>query len=268
MTNPKKSLGQHWLTNQYWLEKMAEAAEIEPQDTVLEIGPGQGTLTDTLLKKPGRVVAIEKDHRLIPVLKEKFASELNRGQLKLISGDILDLNPKELGTSDLKVVANIPYYLTGKILSGLLSGDPKPKTMVLMIQKEVARRCLGEPATKNKHAQNNLLSISISAYGQIKYLATVKRGNFSPPPKIDSAIIKIDHIDRQKFVSSGVPEDLFFQTLKTGFGQKRKLLSKNLACPPEVLSECAIPEKARAENLSLEEWFLLAKKLNDFQNKK
>ena len=243
----KKSLGQHFLRSESALRKIVEAGHLSSTDTVLEIGPGEGVLTELLLKQAGKVIAIEKDDRLIPLLQQKFKSEIAEGALELIHADILnyELGIMNYGNS-YKVVANIPYYITGAIIRKFLESDRQPAAMVLLIQKEVAKRIVA------KDGKESLLSISVKAYGTPSYIETVKAGAFSPPPKVDSAIIAIENISKKFF--TGIHEEQFFTFLKKGFAHPRKLLSSNLGVAPSKLSSCAVAEKARAENLSLEHW--------------
>ncbi len=244
----KKSLGQHFLRSESALRKIVSAGRLSSTDIVLEVGPGEGVLTELLLAQAGKVIAVEKDDRLIPVLEEKFAPEIVSGKLKLIHADILDFSPSSLGlrASSFKVVANIPYYITGALIRKFLEADTQPSTMVLLIQKEVAKRIVAHDG------KESILSISVKAYGTPKYIDTVKAGAFSPPPKVDSAIIAIEHISKKFFVEDN--EGRFFELLKKGFAHPRKLLSSNLYIPGENLLACGIAEKARPENLSITDW--------------
>lgn len=263
----KKSLGQHFLRNQALLQRIAEAARLAPDDTVLEVGPGEGTLTELLLQRAGRVIAIEKDDRLIPVLRQKFAAEVASGKFALIHDDILKL---DLGFMiyDLrfKIVANIPYYITGNFLRKFLQEtERQPASMTLLLQKEVAKRIVAADG------RESLLSISVKAYGAPRYIATVQAGSFSPPPKVDSAIITIENISRGLFSDAHTEpsavtrlslvrkrEKKFFTLLKRGFAHPRKLLASNLGIAPRTLAACGIAPRARAENLSLAQWKSLA----------
>ena len=259
----KKSLGQHFLRSKGALDSIVAAANLTSSDVVLEVGPGEGVLTELLLQKAGKVIAVEKDDRLIPVLQQKFSAEISSGKFELIHGDILFFSPTNysLLTTNYKVVANIPYYITGALLRKFLEADRQPSTMVLLLQKEVARRIV---ATDGKES---ILSISIKAYGVPRYVGTVKAGSFSPPPTIDSAIIAIENISKDFFMegashsssfNEGGPatenERRFFQLLKKGFAHPRKLLASNLGFLPEKLEACGIAPKARAEELDVSNW--------------
>ncbi|MEK7170051.1 MAG: rRNA adenine dimethyltransferase family protein, partial [Patescibacteria group bacterium] len=241
--------------------------------TVLEVGPGEGVLTELLLQKAREVIAVEKDDRLIPVLEQKFAKEIVSGRLELLHADILllDLRLKIKDLSNYKIVANIPYYITGALIRKFLQEtDCPPETMVLLLQKEVAKRIVASDK------KESILSISVKAYGTPKYIDTVKAGAFSPPPNVDSAIIAIEGISKEFFASRKVQppetsfrlnlkenEGRFFALLKKGFAHPRKLLSSNLGVPTGKLKECGIAEKARPENLSLEDWKCLSVSLSD-----
>ncbi|HPY12875.1 MAG TPA: 16S rRNA (adenine(1518)-N(6)/adenine(1519)-N(6))-dimethyltransferase RsmA, partial [Candidatus Paceibacterota bacterium] len=192
----KKSLGQNWLKSETAIQEIIKTADLNERELVLEIGPGQGKLTEALLSVGATVVAIEKDDRLIEVLTEKFAAEIKVGRFILIHDDILNLDFSSLFSS-LKtnrrkliasycLVANIPYYLTGQIIRKFLSQEKiQPTKMVLMLQKEVAKRIVAGDG------KESLLSLSVKAYGEPKYIKTVPAGAFVPKPKVDSAILLI-----------------------------------------------------------------------------
>lgn len=256
MVYPKKSLGQNFLSNPKILDKIIDAAKIIPGETVFEVGPGEGYLTEKLLKAGASVMAVEKDDRLIPMLQKKFGLEIKNGKLKLIHGDILDFDFSgyTLHATRYKLVANIPYYITGALIRKFLSAELQPKSVVLMIQKEVAERIVA------KDGKESLLSISVKVYGEPRYIATVKAGNFSPTPKVDSAILAIENISKKIFAEFS--EEKLFKVLKAGFAHKRKMLAGNLknVCPNilEILERLGIEKNARAENLPLSSWLELA----------
>ncbi len=276
MTTPKKSLGQNFLTSVGAINKIVETALSSggptSDFTILEVGPGRGILTEALLKKFDKVVAVEKDHELIEFLQTKFTKEITSGQLKLIEGDILKLNPTELNLADYAIVANIPYYITGQFLRIWLQNTPK--YMVLMVQKEVAKRIVAAPSTGSGQAsKESLLSISVKLYGQPEYIETIKRGSFHPIPNVDSAILKIrTHLDTKCPSGNNLDEKRFFEILKAGFAHKRKLLLSNLKSTRfqgdststlrlnllEIFATCKINTKARAEDLKLENWICLS----------
>ncbi len=248
----KKSLGQHFLRNHAILAKIVAAADLGSDDTVLEVGPGEGDLTALLLEKARKVVAVEKDDRLIPFLQEKFAAEITAGKLELVHADILSSNPSAYGLmpSAYAIVANLPYYITGQFLRRFLETEAQPASMTLLLQKEVARRIVAADL------KESVLSVSIKAYGTPRIIGIVKAGSFSPPPKVDSAIIQIADISKKFFAN--ISEERFFALLKRGFAHPRKLLSSNLGIAPETLQRTGISEKARAEDLSLAQWKIIA----------
>lgn len=254
----KKSLGQHFLKSGRALEKIISASTVGPGDVVLEIGPGKGVLTKKLLETGAKVVAVEKDSDLVPVLEEKF-SEYGDNFL-LVHEDVLSFDPEKYISGSYTLVANIPYYITGAILELFLSGKHQPNKMVLLVQKEVAERIA-------KEKKESILSLSVKAYGEPKYVMSVSKNNFSPPPAVDSAILLIENISKNFFKDED-EEKNFFAVVKLGFSQKRKLLLNNLKGLREKdellekFSACNIEEKARPEDVPKENWLCLAKKLN------
>ncbi|HTH93575.1 MAG TPA: 16S rRNA (adenine(1518)-N(6)/adenine(1519)-N(6))-dimethyltransferase RsmA [Candidatus Paceibacterota bacterium] len=251
----KKSLGQHFLTSKSALEKICQAGDIRNSDTILEIGPGTGVLTEGLLARAGKVIAVEKDTELIPLLEEKFSDELSSKKLTILQEDILNFDPSSRRSSLLgyKVVANIPYYITGAIIEKFLSTENQPERMVLLIQKEVAERIV---ARDNKES---ILSIAVKAYGAPKIIAKVPAGAFNPPPKVDSAILSIENISRDFFTSTD--ETLFFKVMKGVFGKKRKQIGGTLAeilgnkdMARSDLAGAGIDPKTRPEDINLETW--------------
>ena len=258
-------LGQHFLKSPWAARALAHAVNIANDEIVLEIGPGKGALTRELLAVSSKVIAIEKDEGLVEVLKEKFANEIQSGKLIVVAGDIRDINQGEtlkfqrshLDWQNYVVAANIPYYITGEIIRQFLTAEKQPRAMALLVQKEVAKRIISE--------KESLLSLSVKAYGTPKIIAKVPRGNFSPAPNVDSAIILIDNISRDFF--SSVDEELFFKILHAGFKSKRKFLISNLGNSfgkdevARAFAQCEINPKARAEDVSLEKWGCLATQL-------
>lgn len=242
----KKSLGQNWLRSESARHAIIQAAELKVGNKVLEIGPGEGFLTEALLASGANVMAIEKDGRLISLLSTKFSSFLASGQLELIHGDALNQPPP---ADQYKIVANIPYYLTGELLRHFLTHSHQPIQMVLMVQKEVADRIIA------RDGKESLLSISVKAYGEPVYVKTVPRGAFSPVPNVDSAILNIKNISRARL--NKAEEARFWEILHLGFAHKRKLVLKNLDCSTAIAELCTISPKARAENLTLKQWLCL-----------
>lgn len=248
----KKSLGQHFLASASAIKKIADTASVERYDVVLEIGPGNGALTAELLSRGARVLAVEKDNRLMPLLSQKFKKEILTGQLMLIHEDILDFSPLRymLHVTSYKLISNIPYYLTGAILKKFIGGASPPSMAVLLLQKEVAERIVA------RDGKESILSLSIKAYGTPRLVQKIPRGAFRPPPKVDSAILAIEEITKKFF--SGIDEQNFFAVVKKGFSQKRKLLLNSLDIPGEngrlMMRRLGIGQKSRPENLALEDW--------------
>lgn len=255
---PKQSLGQNFLFDDNILARIVEAAEVGPADAVLEIGAGVGTLTGHLARAAGRVVAVELDDRLIPLLQNETARYDN---VTLVHGDILALSPDDwFGEGAYKVVANVPYYITGAILKHLLSGRGKPNLVVMTVQKEVAQRVTAGPG------EMSLLAVSVQFYGQPRYVGDIKAGAFWPRPDVDSAILRIDLFDEPRLPLA--EEAAFFRLVKAGFAQKRKQLQKNLrslGLPREAidaaLARAGIDGQRRAETLGVEEWMALYRAL-------
>lgn len=246
-------LGQHFLKHAWAAAKLAHAAEIREGETFVEIGPGKGVLTRELLKL-GPVVAIEKDPPLVALLQETFAEEVATKRLTLIESDVRDIDPQKLRLDTYVLAANIPYYITGEIIRQFLTTSTPPRAMALLIQKEVAQRITSD--------RESILSLSVKAYGVPKIVEKVSRTHFSPPPSVDSAILSVTHISRDFFAA--ISEDDFFRIVHAGFASKRKFLSNNLAivygkdAVTHAFLACGIAEKARAEDVHLEEWKHLA----------
>ena len=240
---PKKSLGQNFLKSKKAIGDMVRAAGVSRGDTVLEIGPGKGILTESLLEAGAKVVAVETDRELIPFLQEKFAEYLESKQLEIIEADILEF---DVNLKQYKLVANIPYYITGAIIRKFLESDFQPTSMTLLVQKEVAERIVA------RDGKESILSISVKAYGEPSIISKVSKRYFTPEPKVDSAIIHIAHISKDNFKK--VTEKAFFKVVKAGFAQKRKTLGKNLSQIGAKLPNW-LPEKVRAEDIKLSDWF-------------
>jgi 16S rRNA (adenine1518-N6/adenine1519-N6)-dimethyltransferase len=258
---PKKSLGQNFLKSSKAISDIVSAGNIKDSDLILEIGPGKGALTEKLLETGVKVICIEKDRDLIPTLEEKFSNEIKNRRLEIIEGDVLDLNPSELfKNKKYKIIANIPYYITGALLRKFLSDKNPPSLMVVLVQKEVAERIV------SRDGKESILSMSVRFYGDPKYMGKVSARYFSPEPKVDSAIILIDNISKDKI--KGVNDEDFFDLVKQAFGQKRKTLIKNLSKTfknkeelLKIFLKLGISEKVRAENLSFDSMISLAKAL-------
>ncbi len=250
-------LGQHFLTSAAIAKRIVDAANILPADTILEVGPGTGMLTQFLVTKAKKVIAVEKDKNLVVFLREKFGAMKN---LEVVEGDILQIqnskfkvknyNAKFKIPKKYKIAANIPYYITSKLLRLFLEEiKNKPQSMTLMVQKEVAERICATPP------RMNLLALSVQAFGTPKILFKVGKGNFSPPPEVDSAVIAIKNISDNFFKKYHISPQEFFKLPQKAFSQKRKMLRHSI---PDV----GHPEFAtkRPQELFLEDWVMLLKK--------
>lgn len=256
-----KRLGQNFLQDPYALEKIVNAAEIRPTDTVLEIGPGLGSLTRYLAAGAKKIVAVELDDKLFPPLVAVLAPYRN---IQLVQGDILGIGPKEIiDQQDYLVVANIPYYITSVLIRHLLESSPKPRRIVLTIQKEVAERICAVPGNMS------LLALSVQVYGQPHIAAYIPASAFFPTPKVDSSVLVVDIFPAPRVDEKNL--DVFFQLIKTGFSQKRKKLRNSISAglrqtPAEaekMLRAVHIDPQRRAETLSLEEWGKLSYMYSD-----
>jgi 16S rRNA (adenine1518-N6/adenine1519-N6)-dimethyltransferase len=263
---PKKSLSQNFLVDQRALERIVEAAELGPEDIVLEIGPGLGTLTRLLAAAAGRVVAVELDQRLVEVLKQTAAAKADLPNVEIIHGNILELNPADLleqqrDSFQYKVVANLPYYITSAILRHLLTAEVRPSLMVVTVQLEVARRITAEPGDMS------LLAVSVQFYGRPRIVARIKASAFYPSPRVDSAVIRID-LDGHPIVEVD-DADSFFEVVRAGFAQRRKqlrnALAAELALPAseaaQALIRAGVNPRRRAQTLSVEEWVKVWKEM-------
>lgn len=246
----KKSLGQNFLISPRVANAIARAGDIEKEQTVVEIGPGKGALTKELLSAGAHVIAIEKDENLVIDLETRFWREIQSGFLEIISGDALGeiALPKKY-----KLIANIPYYITGAIIEKFLSAENPPSLAVLMVQKEVAERILA------RNGKESILSISVKIFGMPSIVMKVSRGNFFPIPNVDSAVLRIENI-KNPFVNKK-EEERFFALVKKSFAHKRKKLTSNLGLSADQIETLAIPKNARAEDMSVDFWKNLAEKL-------
>lgn len=247
-----KRLGQNFLQDISILEKIADAAEILKDDCVLEIGPGLGSLTRYLAASARTVTAVELDPDLLPPLEAVLAPYPN---VRVVHGDILKLSIADLVDQPGYIVAaNIPYNITSAIIRHLLESDPKPRRVVLTIQKEVAERICAQPGDLS------LLGLSVQVYGQPRIAARIPASAFHPVPKVDSAVLRID-IHKEPRIPAELL-DTFFKLIKAGFSQKRKTLrnslSSGLHIEPQgaeaLLASAGIDPMRRAETLSIEEW--------------
>jgi 16S rRNA (adenine1518-N6/adenine1519-N6)-dimethyltransferase len=247
-----KSLGQNFLQDPSALEKIVDAAEILEDDCVLEVGPGLGSLTRYLAVSAKKVTAVELDPDLLPVLRAVLKPYQN---VSVVHGDILKLSiSKIIDQPDYLVVANIPYNITSAIIRHLLESDPKPRRVVLTIQKEVAERICAKPGDLS------LLALSVQVYGKPSIAAHIPAESFHPAPKVDSSILRID-IYNEPLIPNKMLKT-FFTLIKAGFSQKRKTLRNSLSSGLHIpaieaqtlLTSAGIDFMRRAETLSIEEW--------------
>lgn len=252
-----KSLGQNFLIDNSVLQDIVDGAQITGEDTVIEIGPGVGTLTKELLKKAKMVYSIEIDSKLIPILKEELKDYDN---FELINNDVLKVNFDEIIKDEkpVKVVANLPYYVTTPVLTQLLKNHCNFKSITVMIQKEVAQRIAANPGNK----EYGSLSVLIQYYCDIKIIRKVSANCFIPKPKVDSAVIRLDKLDKTRVEPKD--EKLFFNIVRASFNMRRKTLNnslKPLGFNEEIMKNAfeasSIDPSRRGETLSLDEFKIL-----------
>ncbi len=262
-----KSLGQNFLTDGNIVDKIIESCDAGPEDLVLEIGPGMGVLTAEAAKRAGKVVCVEIDRNLIPILKETLSEFSN---VEVVNRDILKTDIAQLlcehgkigqaQAAGIKVIGNLPYYITTPIIMKLLEEGVPCDSITIMLQKEVAQRIEAAPGSKIYGA----LSVAVQYYCQVVYVTTVPKEVFLPQPKVDSAVIQL-RLRRQKPVEL-LEEALFFEVIKAGFGQRRKTLlnaltglrGKNKEEIAQILESAGIASMRRAETLSMEEFAAIA----------
>jgi len=245
----KKSLGQHWLHDQASLEAMCTAADIKTTDTILEIGPGPGSLTTLLTSQAKQVIAVELDK----ILAANLSARIKAANLEVVSGDILSFDFTRL-PADYKVVANIPYYLTSNLLRTLSDTLNPPLSVTLLVQKEVAERVAAKPGAMS------LLSVAVQFYWQVGLGRVVAAELFSPPPKVDSQILILERLDRALFPE--VDQKEFFRMVKAGFAQRRKTLLNTLSSGLHLDRQAVtilcksvdIDPQRRPQTLSMDEW--------------
>ncbi len=249
---PSKYLGQYFLVDKRILKKITETARLTKEDTVIEIGPGIGTLTQELAKIAKKVIAVEKDEKMCQILKETL-------KLQIVNEDILKLQIKnlKLKINKYKIVANLPYYIASPVIRKFLEADFPPKEMVLLIQKEVAQRICAKPG------KMSILAIAVQFYAKPEIIKIVSKKAFWPVPKVDSAILRIGQI----FQPKNIDKNRFFKTVKIGFSSPRKQLVNNLSNGlklnkgrvKEILKKIKINPKARAQELSVKDWIKILK---------
>lgn len=254
VVGPKKSLGQHWLRDRDVLTHIADCADVMSDDVVLEIGPGLGTLTSELLRRAKSVTAVEFDEDLARKLPAQFPGK----DLTVIQSDILSFDLSTL-PANYKVVANVPYYITSKIVQLLMTAENKPSTSVLLVQKEVAERLAAKPGDMS------ILAVSAQLFAKVTLGDVVPAELFTPPPKVDSQVVILK--TRQTPFLTDISEKDFFRVVKAGFSAKRKMLRSSLSGglgvtkdqAETLLSAAGILPTTRAESLSLDEWVELAR---------
>ncbi len=268
---PNDLLGQNFLINEDALREIVSAAELSAGDDVLEIGSGIGNLTKLLSETGANVLAVEKDQRYFPILKDQLGEYLqthsktpkSKANVKLVFADITHFNFQQELKPGYKVVANIPYYITGKIVEMLLTAKNRPSKIVLLMQKEVAQRITA------KAGDLSILAISVQLFSNPRIVGFVPKSDFFPSPKVDSAILVLDMLAKPKF---NVSEKEFFRLVKAAFAGKRKqihnTLKNNLGLEEttllKALEASLVDSKARPQELSLEQWFKLYMSLKDF----
>jgi 16S rRNA (adenine1518-N6/adenine1519-N6)-dimethyltransferase len=250
LPRPRKRLGQHFLRDRSLLSRIVAAADLSPEDTVLEIGPGTGALTYALAGAAGQVVAVELDDTLFDVLDERYRMNAH---VEIVHGNALAFDPCDRFEGSYKVVANIPYYITGPILRHFLESSCPPELLVLMVQREVAERIAAPPG------ELSLLGVSVQRFAEASIVLRVPAGAFHPRPKVDSAVVRLVPHRERRWLSNS---DDFFAVARAGFGLRRKQLINSLAHGLSIdraranalLASAGIEPARRAETLSLAEW--------------
>lgn len=266
----KKSLGQNFLNNKGILELISKSANIKEKDHILEIGPGEGALTEYLLKEfegkeGGRLFCVEKDHRLIDILNKKFEESVAKNKIKILEEDILEWGSDEyfienkINNFNYKLVANIPYYITGAIISKFLEERVKPSIMLLMVQKEVAQRMVA------KDGKSSILSLCTKYYSDTEIIKIVSKGSFTPTPKIDSAVIKLT-LKQEKLLDINYLslEKEYLALVKVGLAHKRKTLISNFKNSEneeisiinwdKIFEDLNLNKKIRGEDLGVDDF--------------
>jgi len=251
----KKRFGQHFLSDLNILRRIADAAEIEAGETVLEIGPGLGALTAVLAGSAGRVVAVEVDRDLVALLEERFRQT---PEVAIVEGDVLGRTPGELlaaggAEAPYVLVANLPYNIAAPALRHFLEGDVRPRRLVVMVQLEVAEAIVAKPGAMS------LMSVATQVYGDTRMVMKVAPGAFSPPPNVQSAVVRIDVLPSARV---DVPLDAFFRVVRAGFGNPRKQLRNSLSFGlhvkqdmiDAVMQSASVDETLRPQVLSIDDW--------------
>jgi 16S rRNA (adenine1518-N6/adenine1519-N6)-dimethyltransferase len=258
---PSKGLGQNFLIDRQVVKKVIRAANLKPNETVLEIGPGIGTLTEELAKKSKKVITVEKDRKMVEILKETMKDFKN---IEVVCKDILKFRPSlKKFPANYKVIGNLPFYLTAPVIRKFL--EEKPKEMVFIVQKEVGQRICSKPP------KMNILAVSVQVYAKPEIISFISKKSFWPQPKIDSAIMKIklsNIVSRgHQFLAKKRGRALFFKVVKAGFSQPRKQVANNLSKKLKLdkervklwLLKNKVKQAQRAESLDLNDWFSLVR---------
>lgn len=253
---PSKHLGQNFLVDKEAVKKIIGAADLNPEDVILEVGPGLGVLTQELAKKVKKVIGIEKDPKMTEILKETLKNCKN---VEIVLGDILKIENWKLKIKNYKVVGNLPFYLAAPVIRQFLEVENPPKEMVLVIQKEVGQRICAKPPDMS------ILAVSVQIYAKPEIISYISKKSFWPSPKVDSAIIQIMPLMNtdKKLINA----DLFFKVAKAGFSQPRKQLINNLSKELDLgkekiqnwLLKNNIQPTQRAETLEVQDWINLTK---------
>jgi 16S rRNA (adenine1518-N6/adenine1519-N6)-dimethyltransferase len=254
--SPRKALGQHFLLDEFVLSDIADACLLTRDDTVLEIGAGPGGLTEELARRAGLVAAVELDEELAGLSRRRLADHEN---VCIVAADVLDYAPIELleecgGSAPYIATGNLPYYITQPVVRRLLEADPSPERIVVLVQREVARRMVGGPG------HESLLSMSIKCYGTPEALFDVPPSAFWPPPKVQSAAVRIERLPAPFMPRERLPR--FFNLLRAGYSEPRKQLHNTLrnafgipdAAAQQLLDEAGIDGAARAQHIGLPDW--------------
>ena len=261
MFKAKKALGQNFISDPYIIEQIVDASQVGPFDTVVEIGPGKGALTCSLAERAKRVIAVELDSSVIPLLKGNLAGAPN---VEIYNEDILkfDWSKALEGLGELRVIGNLPYYITTPILLGILEKDIPAKSITVMVQKEVADRIVAPPGGRDR----GVLSLSLQYYAECSKVLDVPAEYFDPRPKVDSAVVHM--VLKEQRLLAGAEEKDFFAVVKAAFSQRRKTLLNSLAASgieksraAEVLAAVGIDPQRRPETLEIEEFAALTKAL-------
>jgi 16S rRNA (adenine1518-N6/adenine1519-N6)-dimethyltransferase len=252
--SPKKGLGQNFLAEAHHLEQIVAAAELSAADTVIEIGPGPGTLTHRLGQQAGRVIAVELDGQMVNLLRAEYGHLPN---LTVVQADILQTRLADLlpaGQTQYKVVGNLPYYITSAVIRHLLESAPPPQRIIATVQKEVAERMVAQPGDLS------VLGVSVQFYSRAALVHHIPAAAFYPPPQVDSAVVRLDTYPEPPVAVADTAR--FFQVVKPGFGQKRKQLKNSLMAglrlsageTAAALQAAGIEPTRRAQTLTLTEW--------------